>query len=535
MPIFDEILKPEEQLGRFNPGEPDDDTFILEAKGTYPGSAPVFEDQKQVFSQEISMAPLYEAPEEGSVWDVFDSAQPEVLETAPIDSDFPIDKERIDPDALEAELHDKIANLDNLVLEDEEDLFSAPTEQPEEDLFGSAINFDLDNPQETANIIQEPFIEQFEEPQPSNQQELSPISQDEFQIDEDLKAMLQADLAEKKSKKEEADSLLSSEEKAKNETFVPVDDLEDAVVIDFASISPDLDAEEAKAEPQPEPVKDEQKPKTKKAKPVKEKKPKKKRYILMPFAYAAMITLSLSILGAGGYYAWYKFIIEEKPKEEIVEEHKPEEKKVETHAKAEEPKHDTAEAKTEEKHDSDLVQKPETKPAEELKEAPKAEPKKEIEKPKKEIPAKKELPAAKEKPIKEAKKDIAVKTSEKPKEPVEKAKPAKKEQPKPKVEKPEPKPLVTKHETKPTKETSKSIKKEEVYTVQIYSSPSKEDAEAWLDKLRKRNISGGFISPQKVRDQVWYRVRFGNFASRDEASAAAKRHGFAQSWVDRIK
>ncbi len=530
MPIFDEILKPEEQLGGFNPGEPDDDTFILEAKGTYPGSAPVFEDQKKVFSQEISMAPLYEAPEEGSVWDVFDSAQSDELETAPIDSDFAPEKERIDPDALEAELHNKIANLDNLVLEDEEDLFSAPTEKPEEDIFTSGINFELDNPQEPANIVQEPFIEQLEQPQAANQQELSPISQDEFQIDEDLKAMLQADLAEKKSKKEEADSQLSSEEKAKNETFVPVDDLEDAVVIDFASISPEMDADEAKLETPEETVKEEQKTKIKKEKPVKEKKPKKKRYILMPFAYAAMLTLSLAVLGAGGYYAWYKFIIEEKPKEEIVEEHKPEEKKAETHAKSEEPKHDSAaETKPEEKHDSDLAQKPETKPAEEPKEAPKAEPKKEIEKPKK------ELPAAKEKPIKETKKDIAVKPVEKPKETIEKAKPAKEKPAKPKVEKPEPKPIVTKNETKPVKETSKNIKKEEVYTVQIYSSPSKEDAEAWLDKLRKRNISGGFISPQKVRDQVWYRVRFGNFASRDEASAAAKRHGFAQSWVDRIK
>ena len=74
-----------------------------------------------------------------------------------------------------------------------------------------------------------------------------------------------------------------------------------------------------------------------------------------------------------------------------------------------------------------------------------------------------------------------------------------------------------------------------VYIVQIYSSPSKEDALTWLGKLKDKNIADAFISEQNVRDKVWYRVRFGNFRTRDEARNAALRYGFAQTWIDRVK
>lgn len=74
-----------------------------------------------------------------------------------------------------------------------------------------------------------------------------------------------------------------------------------------------------------------------------------------------------------------------------------------------------------------------------------------------------------------------------------------------------------------------------VYIVQIYSSPSKEDALTWLEKLKDKNIADAFISEQNVRDKVWYRVRFGNFRTRDEAKNAALRYGFAQTWIDRVK
>lgn len=75
----------------------------------------------------------------------------------------------------------------------------------------------------------------------------------------------------------------------------------------------------------------------------------------------------------------------------------------------------------------------------------------------------------------------------------------------------------------------------QVYTVQVYSTPSKDDAEEWLDQLRSKQIVGGFVSNQTVRGQTWYRVRFGAYPSREEAENAARRNGFSKSWIDRIK
>lgn len=84
-------------------------------------------------------------------------------------------------------------------------------------------------------------------------------------------------------------------------------------------------------------------------------------------------------------------------------------------------------------------------------------------------------------------------------------------------------------------ESTGSGSETQVYTVQVYSTPSKDDAEEWLDQLRSKQIAGGFVSNQTVRGQTWYRVRFGSYSSREEAENAARRNGFSKSWIDRIK
>ncbi len=75
----------------------------------------------------------------------------------------------------------------------------------------------------------------------------------------------------------------------------------------------------------------------------------------------------------------------------------------------------------------------------------------------------------------------------------------------------------------------------EIYTIQVYASPSKEDAEEWLERLKTMNIENPFITTQKIRDKIWYRVRFGNFNTREEARSLALKYGFAQSWIDRVQ
>ncbi|MEN9795441.1 MAG: hypothetical protein RLZZ150_418, partial [Bacteroidota bacterium] len=51
----------------------------------------------------------------------------------------------------------------------------------------------------------------------------------------------------------------------------------------------------------------------------------------------------------------------------------------------------------------------------------------------------------------------------------------------------------------------------------------------------EQRITDGYIVEQKVKGQSWYRVRFGQFATRAEAEEAAKNRGYAQPWVARVR
>ena len=77
--------------------------------------------------------------------------------------------------------------------------------------------------------------------------------------------------------------------------------------------------------------------------------------------------------------------------------------------------------------------------------------------------------------------------------------------------------------------------KSPVFTVQIYTTPSRDDAEEWIKKLRAKNINSAYLVTHKVRDKIWYRVRFGQFVSFEEAKTEAVKTGYSQSWIDRIR
>lgn len=81
--------------------------------------------------------------------------------------------------------------------------------------------------------------------------------------------------------------------------------------------------------------------------------------------------------------------------------------------------------------------------------------------------------------------------------------------------------------------TTKEVK--QLYTVQVYATPSKNEAERWLQKLRTTSVSSAVITTQQIRDKTWYRVRFGNFSSRDEAEKAIRTLGYDQCWIDRVR
>lgn len=80
-----------------------------------------------------------------------------------------------------------------------------------------------------------------------------------------------------------------------------------------------------------------------------------------------------------------------------------------------------------------------------------------------------------------------------------------------------------------------ATKSDPLYVVQVYSSPSRDDADEWLQRLRSKNVSDGYIAEQQVKGESWYRVRFGQFSSKEDAEAIALKLGFKQPWVARVR
>ncbi|HYF02730.1 MAG TPA: SPOR domain-containing protein, partial [Patescibacteria group bacterium] len=74
-----------------------------------------------------------------------------------------------------------------------------------------------------------------------------------------------------------------------------------------------------------------------------------------------------------------------------------------------------------------------------------------------------------------------------------------------------------------------------LFMVQVYSSPSREDAEDWLGRLRERNAGNAVVTSQMIRGKEWFRVRFGSYPTRAEAENAALKLGFAQSWIVQVR
>ncbi|GAB5466512.1 MAG: hypothetical protein Kapaf2KO_19480 [Candidatus Kapaibacteriales bacterium] len=81
----------------------------------------------------------------------------------------------------------------------------------------------------------------------------------------------------------------------------------------------------------------------------------------------------------------------------------------------------------------------------------------------------------------------------------------------------------------------KNLDNDALYTIQVFSSLNKSDAEIWKNKIESRDIGKVSISSQKIRDEVWYRVRVGEYPSKESALSAARKLGYAQIWVDRVR
>lgn len=538
MAVFEEeILKPEEQESGFNPGEPDDDTFSLKNEDDYPGELPDFSDKK---ADDIKQT-LSEIVSEKSVNDE-DSEQP--------------DEEQID----DPEYSTDISSAEVISADEGESVWDKYDDEPVENETSDEIDEDLFNIPEAeeseTDTIEDDDLPTIEEVgasiDPEDKEEISDersaidnIDEESFEVDDELKNMIQSELdkgKERAAKKQQTEQLEEQNKKSKEE-FIPVNESGDtADSFDLGSLDEEIsklsidETIKAAQEQKDAALKEAKKSKER---PIESDKQKSKKGIIFWTAAATfLITLGLGY----GYLKFFTdFFNTDAHKTEIVAE--------DSTASHDNPIAEDHTAKDE--HDEHTDQKVDSASHDEHKEANMSE---------KEHIAENQIHENKTEEHSEKKeepKKVEHKTQHDVKK-VEKEATHKVASHK-NVTKPETKKEVT-HKPKKQRETSKTEKKVEpnrenitediveqtfiedeniddegVYIVQIYATPSKDDAEDWLDKLNNKNIDNAFISTKKVRGKTLYRVRFGNYRSKEEARTAALKYGFAQTWIDRVK
>jgi hypothetical protein len=530
-----DILTDEEKLSGYKPGEQDDDVFSLgdEEVFTVDNSYLVQDVDKPEDSgagEDVSMAEEIEAPDEGSLWDAFDDSTGTDTSESPGDETGMFD-------------------------EDESGIF----EQEE--------------PKESPEPVKP-------EPEPEKETDLEEFNEE---IDDDLRNLIESELSRSKSRKaskkaeEEARDEPEPEfDEEPDEEFQPVDELSDTELIDISEIdvakpSEMLSGQEPAAGKEAPPKKEdvqEDEAFEDEIDDAREQEEKKKRRRV----FWVMLPVAIILVGLISYFGYQKLI---KPKldalngvenadtsntEEIAvsdtlhsgEKHgdttsHDDAADNETDTDTTSPEADNAHADTA-GHDETIHGDEQTVNKEEV---PAAEKKVEKKSEKKAQPEKKNIPAG---PRFTKKDDETVFFSNK-----KKSKPKKEEITQPEIiEKQDTQKTETKEDNNrltdsgdiaankieneelpapDSNEIGRIIEEDErgLYTVQVYATPSRKDAEEWLAKLRELDVENAVITEQKIRDVTWYRVRFGNYTTRAEARSAAAKYGFAQTWIDRVK
>lgn len=486
MSAFELEISEEEERSGFELGAPDDESFKLQELDEYPGTLPDFDIEEQpmipVEEEKEDILELEEEPEdlpeeEEPTFELDDDNDEDEFESAGafVDSD----------DVLDSETYDENEFSDNETLGSNDEIESLSEDEVSE-LGGS----------------------------PSPDDEIETVSAD---VDPELQALLQSELQRSEEiKASKGEVGLPEEDRIETvyKEFIPVEEQEDLEAInindeegsetgqeEFVGVAPPITADSEDTEGK----------RTKRTKP--KAMSKRRMYAII----GTPIFLMLILLGLG----YFKVInvpgIQEISAPDTVASNNdlviddvddiiiPEES-TEQSSEIQDTVLQEESSKEDIKTQVEAVDKP--------KEIAKVEEKTEkLDLVKKENPIKKNI-----KPVKKVKKDKPL---------VEANKTKKKEVKSGKNEKNK-KVSIPKSNRKPDSDVG-------LFTVQIYASPSKKDAEDWLNKLKSDNINDAFISEQLVRDEVWYRVRFGGFKTKQEAQAAAQKLGYSQTWVDRVK
>lgn len=485
----DDRKKEEEEYGGFEPDENDDESFMLEDENDYPAKLP------EKFGDEPSSTVRVTASVDSLDGD--DETEQEYPSDEPIDE--PEEIEEI-PTQVEPEYE--------------------PEQEIEQDIEDSR-EFEREFEQEE---------EQQDEIEPEVIEEETAYEEEGVDLDDDFKKMLQADIDKSKAKREANE--VEEEPLGDSKPAKQIGNDADTVVMisDFEADRPSqVKSEDTVSQPPlegniPEGMEGEQ---------VKEKKKKKTPiWILMLYASVATLILTLGIVTL----IWFMMSGEiddkniEKHKKEVAANHSPNKPKHEFKSAAADTmtqeeknwldssdinKKDTLLTHKDDKEffagleddfDEDArtknkpVEKPKNSPAEKPKDKPRTE------EPKKVAPNKK-------------KEDIASNDVTKSVAPKEKQKSTTKVN-ESEFSMPQPK--------GPAPETG-------LFMVQIYSSPSREDAESWLGQLKARQVPNPMITEQEVKGRTWYRVRYGRFETKEAARTSALELGYSQSWIDRVK
>lgn len=516
--IFSEIMRPEENTG-FTPGEPDDDTFLLETQQNYPGTIPTFADENEspdtpVLTQEENLQTNEEIPEppsEGSVWDIFEQEQ--------------VSSQIVPENIKNADIEDNVS----ITLQENQNQIQEIEEKATENEYLFADDIEIANEKLVEFEQLADSIEQVEA-----ESEL-PENIASLELDSSFIKELEKEIEKNKAKKESVEIL---EEEIPDNTFNQTFDSDEEIFV----ILSDIDTENTSNVPDDEqPVTGElievfketnkekfsenfnnTDKKKSKANNFQDSKgsvdsvDKEKQTKFASLLKYPAIFLLFAILGISLYYIWDNFGYDKinlmssklfggKSEKEIIK-----------HAK------DTKSIDT--THTAEVNQvKEQTKPATQEPIKNNQTDKKEISQ---QITTEEPKVIQKQEIIEKSKPEVATNIRS------DEIKP----EPKKRTVENEPKKNVTNVSDNSLKSNTKKVAKEEIYTIQIYSTPSLEDAQNWLKEIKMRyNIHDVYISPQIIRDRQWYRVRFGYFSSMEEAIATAMKFGFSQSWIDRIK
>lgn len=487
MGIFNKI-RPEEIESGFQQPEPGYEGFILKPEESYPGEFPIFQDEAIPEIQPEETPETENIPEvaegiidaanlEGNIWGAFEQDQPL---PATSDSESQTLSEEITPEVITEE------NIEPVMAQTEDEF----------------AGIEIPIPEETNEIDSaEPQV---------------------ISIDEELKKLLQEEMEKKKEKRSQKESQSAQNEfepiveQSEKPKFIPVEETGEAVkFIDMTAFDPNNPKFETETNDLGKPIevipekKSKRKEKSEKAKlskNVEGKRKSKKVIVWILSSVAGLLVISLVVYFAYIYFQ-KSFLTNEvtptatidslKRKKEIDKKEKHTEPQQQIKQKVDTSLLVAKESKTEIKKQNEtpvIIKKEPTNPTTKI--SPN--------------------PIAKEQPI-------PTNRSTTPKKNIF---PKQKQEKKSDFASITPQPQTT--ETTPPTE-------KQIYTIQVYATPSMEDAEFWRQKLMAMKVNDVYISTQKIRDVIWYRVRFGKFTNRQQAIEAAKQFGFSQTWVDRIQ